>query len=534
MAILACMFIGCGCRTKDPQTLPRGWDILERAPIEAQAVSRKVLLLADNQIRHLYGDPFLQSNILIDTHLSSVTIRPPQLDLFGQDLFRWVLRNTQDMPVIHLGDALDLSCTAEYDEFEQIMADSGRTWVMAPGNHDGYFFGNFDNMESSWNRACQRGGGPMAKDAFIARYLEALARQWPSLRQHLSASPTSGEWSCDSKVEDNCFLQSLRWRIDPVARWRSYVLQKIDLSHPSSNVPFSAILIDSAQYSKPPRPLLLHAGEEGSFQSDQAEALQHWLDSAAARDERVVLVMHHPYENLAQTSRDHLSRLMHARPVQLLVTAHTHDGYYSTHISQDRVWLELNVGSILDWPIEYRTLQFRRLQHESHGNEAAVVLASELIRLPDQWLDDLDDEVPVCDPRWEANPGDLDYYLDYRALSTPDARITQRKIYDNLLAAYQRMSQVMAAPGEPAPPAGNHEDASDLARRIGEALRSTSLIEKRDALLWLRTAALRGDSRTHQHYRLCQAKWASQYERRRARVPGVHDEYILMPSASKQ
>lgn len=533
-AIVTCMAVSGCFQHSDPQPLTHGWDILERNPSDAEPVSSKALLIADNQIHHLYGDPFLQRSVFIDKYFSGVAIRPPQLDLFGPELLRWALQSAQAMPVIHLGDALDLACVAEFDAFEQAMSGSGRAWVMTPGNHDAYFFGNFEDIEHFWQLACRRGGGPLRKDALITRYIQSLGKQWPSLGKQLRNAPEHGAWTCDRAVEHHCFLQAIQWHIDPVSRWRSYVLQKIDLSLPGSTEVFSVILIDSSQYPETPRVLFLHAGEEGSFLRDQAEVLRQWLDRATARGERLILATHHPYETLSRTSQEYLDALIRTYPVMLFLSAHTHAGSYSTHQSKGRIWLELNVGSILDWPVEYRTLAFRRLQN-SHGSPGArIVLASELIRLPDQWEEDLEADVPHCDPAWEAKPGEPDYYLDYRTLSTLDYVTTQRKIYDNLLAAYERMLRVLPASSTAVSSAGAYEHGSEMAQRIHEAMTTTSLDTKRETLLWLRDAESRGDKPVHEHYRLCQARWASKYEDRRARVPHVQDEYIIMPSSEQK
>jgi hypothetical protein len=61
------------------------------------------------------------------------------------------------------------------------MAGLQQTWVMAPGNHDAYFFGNDAAADRltwrDWQRACVRGGSLMTKDRFVRSYLQVLFAQ---------------------------------------------------------------------------------------------------------------------------------------------------------------------------------------------------------------------------------------------------------------------------------------------------------------------------------------------------------------------
>ena len=77
------------------------------------ALSKIVMLVGDNQHNHLYGDPIWLRSELIDK-VVSVTIRPVQQDLFGQDILRWALElYGSQLPVIHLGDGTNMACSGE-------------------------------------------------------------------------------------------------------------------------------------------------------------------------------------------------------------------------------------------------------------------------------------------------------------------------------------------------------------------------------------------------------------------------------------
>ena len=122
-------------------SLSERYEILPEKP-DGFALSKNVILVADNQHNYLYGDPVWLRSGLTDKFVK-VAIRPVQQDLYGQDMLRWVLElYGSRMPVIHLGDACNMACSGEFEEFLEIMSAATKPWVMAPGNHDAYLFGN--------------------------------------------------------------------------------------------------------------------------------------------------------------------------------------------------------------------------------------------------------------------------------------------------------------------------------------------------------------------------------------------------------
>ena len=134
------------------------YGILDEQP-DGAPQSLRVLLVADSHVHHLYGEPYWLRSELTEK-LVPVAVRPVQLDLFGHDLLRWTLQHRASrIPTIHLGDALDVSCARELDRFLQTMALTGQPWVLAPGNHDGYFSGVV-GRDGGWAGACKDGGGP--------------------------------------------------------------------------------------------------------------------------------------------------------------------------------------------------------------------------------------------------------------------------------------------------------------------------------------------------------------------------------------
>ena len=126
-----------GCVTPDPA--PRftpAWEPFDPEGADWRT-TRKALLVADCQFHNLYSRALPERNLAIKA-LVGTAIRPPQLDLFSRDVLSWIL--AQGAPeaevVLHLGDAVDLACTGEFETFVEVMDGGKRPWFMAPGNHD--------------------------------------------------------------------------------------------------------------------------------------------------------------------------------------------------------------------------------------------------------------------------------------------------------------------------------------------------------------------------------------------------------------
>ena len=113
-----------------------------------------------------------------------------------------VLRRHPELPVPHLGDALDVSCTSEADRFFKLW-DKDRQWVVAPGNHDGYFMGNFSPSnpgpklgtitQTSWRilRKCILNRFRSLNGRILIRQLGCLIHvsQWRNMKTVISDRP---------------------------------------------------------------------------------------------------------------------------------------------------------------------------------------------------------------------------------------------------------------------------------------------------------------------------------------------------------
>ena len=545
LILLAGLLAGCS----GTESLGTEYAVSKTQPKGALAISQRVLLVADNQLHHLYGGPlWVRSGFT--TQLVSVAIRPLQQDFFGHSILTWILENFAKadlMPVIHLGDALDVGCSGEFDRFVEIMTEALATgstnnlpqpWVMAPGNHDAYLMGNSYEKMSTWEEACERGGHPLTKDLFVESYLKALIGQPANagLREQVSGSPAGqGSWRSQQPEED--FLVAVSWNIDKESTYKSHIVQLVNLSLPAppegeAPPPVFAVIFDSSQYSAQPNVLPgFNAGINGSILPDQIATVEGWL-SQGPENRLNFLMSHHPYSTLYNDAQQAINGFRRRYKVPLYNSAHTHRGEWMLNKS-DETWLELNLGSALDWPIEFRTLSIH--QNEDLKQRGRFAVRSRLFRIPDFWQSADAFDKPVFEEEWEAQEGDDDFFVSYQALKTPNPNTTLDRLADVLLNVHKRMIRLIPT-SETAqwPP----QTDSDLAviDRIEQVLRA-SLDEKLDFL-----AALDEFDRQrkavseiqHRDYRLWQAVWASKYDSLNGRRPAVEDTFVIVPWSKNQ
>ncbi len=371
-----------------PDPTPRftpAWEKFDPTTATAWLSTRKALLCSDCQFHNIYSKPLPERNLSAEA-AASTAIRPPQLDLFAPDVLRWILKNgapDKDV-VIHLGDAMNLSTTGEFRKFIEVMKSAGTPWFMAPGNHDGYYFGVYPTHdENLLADSAFMSGKPLEKDDFVRLYIAAIARQDEPGCAALAAAigiesraeddieevakniPLEFDWK--AKPDATGLLARIAWRIDEVNPWHSYVLQRINMANENTGGrEASSLLLDSCQYGRRPKmapnawrsyPIPINCGLTGQMMPDQLRKLRAWLEDSEGRGGDSVMC-HHPFERLEPYTRSSVGYLWREYDIGLMVTSHTHAGYYAHHsLGGERDEVELNIGSTTDWPMEWRTLQ---------------------------------------------------------------------------------------------------------------------------------------------------------------------------------
>ena len=453
------------CSSSHRRSLPSDWDLV---PTTGDRVSsRSVVIVADNQLHDVYSEPAELIRTGLADRYVSVAIRPPALDLFGQDFLALVLELSPKTPVVHLGDGANISARDEFTSFLRIMARAGRGWFLAPGNHDGFFFGNehLDPRKSRWADTTAKSGGPLTKSMAVRLYLAALAHrpEHAELRDALGIDgPSDGEEvvAYATRVEPSIraegradgadgFLRAIAWSIDDEKPWTSWVVQWVDLTN--VDVKAGAILIDTAAYrSRPallPSPFGVNAGLSGDLLDGQAAAARRWVDGAP--DQAWVLMGHHPYDALTRGGRAALDALRLAARARLYVSAHTHAGRSIVHARPDdergadlddpEAWLELNVGSILDYPQEYATLRCIRVTEAGSGERRGFSWSRTSI------VDLLEERSGAVDWKaWLPKPNEPDAALRYARRRDLDSIAAESDVKNGLLALHARLIRLFA------------------------------------------------------------------------------------------
>ena len=532
-AVPLLVLLAVGCVRPDPAPgFTPSWEPFD--PTEARwSTTDKVLLVSDCQLHNLYSQAIPERNLSSEAMVGT-SIRPPQLDLFSADVLGYVLREgaPDANGILHLGDALDLACEGEFEAFLDVMAGGGKPWLMAPGNHDAYYFGVYaPDDEELWQQACYASGTPFTKVRFIRRYVAALLAQtdpgFAALADALGLSEHRGDrpedlaerlpleftWRADERAAG--FLKAISWKLDPDRPWRSFSVQAADVGRgmPAGDEKKAwAILLDSCQYSRQPKlapnawrsyPIELNCGYTGEMLPDQLRVVRDSLDRGTVHHGHVFLC-HHPFGDLAPRAKASVGYLWREYGVAMMVTAHTHAGYFEHHdLGHDDDELELNMASTTDWPMEWRTLQ---AHIDSEGEDFFIraerhTLADEIRHREGFFLPGW--EVPVGAPddyrgyrQGEAASGLLvDFALAHhltpywlpqpRLRANASARRTEEQVKDTLLWTYFRMLRYFPtdpARGEIAWPRRCRDDEQTLDRILAVAGHEDALDEKIELL----------------------------------------------------
>jgi len=384
------------------------------------ALTSPIDVFGDNQIQHEFGEPDSISNLL--DRWSEPSVRPPLTMLFGHALLeREFARNAERgyPPILHVGDATNTSCRREFVRFRAAVIEAVDRWrsrerekpfsfVMMPGNHDGYFMGNFQSRLTSifasqgrlakimrfllnaqgveWRCRCSDTFGDagvetaiLNKNDFILEYLQLLeatgqiAPNLPALKEFRERALVA-----KSEVLVKCraggFAQALFAFINPACPQRSFIVQLALMPAAQGSIagqPYRTFLLvlDSANFRSRPRT----AGMKGSITEAQVTAAQRLCLEMLGKGEGVCLLfaLHHNLGALQSASRRRMARLFLAIRARLdgvvlpaCLSAHRHRGgwYYevtrSSVLFGDKVgWTDLNASSMVDWPLARRDLK---------------------------------------------------------------------------------------------------------------------------------------------------------------------------------
>jgi len=164
----------------------------------------------------------------------------------------------------------------------------------------------------------------------------------------------------------NDLIQYVTWNISNKF-YKSYLLQKLKLPSKRIDQNVFLIILDNNQYSKEfsfgsslfSRLLgkTLEAGSFGNILLDQYKEVQSIIQSSNTND-MFILGGHHNFEQLSNPTIQYLKSLFEqSNVINLYISSHTHTGGWNLYNIDGLKIYELNIGSLNDWPIQYRMLK---------------------------------------------------------------------------------------------------------------------------------------------------------------------------------
>lgn len=374
------------------------------------AAGKRVLILADNQNNNLYSNPDIIRSKEV-AKVKSVAVRPPQLDLYSNDMVRWLINSYgKNRYIIHLGDALNIGCQDEWDNFVKVMREPGvhTGWVTVPGNHDSYYYGNVEPNQfdrEMWERACNSApltnnrGKISDKNTFIHNYLAALKEQhrifpndfpFTATDYNSARNRNAHQWS--SPIEGSFVKKIALMKYPDAEQHKSFLVQAIDLSRGTNNNVF-AILVDTTDYKHSLLGPVL-AGKYANLSRDQIRIINAWIAEFKQKNSNMkyIIVGHHQIDELNDEAKEWLSSKVEANDGFLTyIAGHTHSGWVKTgtSIKKSTQFYEMNVGSTTDWSPtdQYKAVVARTLNVKDgkvHSNRI-FMKATELIDANDHF-----------------------------------------------------------------------------------------------------------------------------------------------------
>jgi 3',5'-cyclic AMP phosphodiesterase CpdA len=441
VVVVCAMSAGCVSNVLRASTLEplRRSSKVDRPPSRAA----DILIVSDSHASNpLAPHRSIANSTVAGERLTHVAVRPPQMDEWGPEVLAWILQRNPGL-VLHLGDVSNVACTNEFDRFLAVMEASRRPWVLAPGNHDAFMMGNYaaeSALASGWAMECsrgERGDETMNKHRLLLRYLDA---------QHLGAEHLGSgctEWAAApaGNPPPRRGLERVRACFDADAPHRSYLLQQVWVSEA-----LRVLVIDTVVYDAPPA-FLHEAGTQGGLGPDQPFALAQWIDELRARPSppSILLAGHYALDHLDVASQRALAVVFARYPVLGYLSGHEHDPtkelLHPDPAAPDHTFPELNLGSVLDWPMEYARAWFGGGAETRQLTFEVVSAASELGTDHESRCDDADTPASPgtswrAPDRADPNPDGYTAYVPslfhsvFYFLGNPAYRMAYARMYD--------------------------------------------------------------------------------------------------------
>lgn len=453
---------GCTANYKEYYDVSEAYDSLLDVKIErleSPIISNDILFIADTQKTLVFTTPILEQSSFAKRIARTSAHRGAAVEAFGDDIVKYVIDEISPKLVIHVGDAINNSCTSELDAVFELMDQSANEWYLAPGNHDGYYLGISSpeawrgtspsknrelevgalnpilNERVGWADACiplnetlkeetgkddeiklevDLGVGATNKNhlnfikeknqylldkfSFVQSYVnhlglkgvcesnfaECKSEKQPEIDGSLgvfcldnSMMPNQDylEKICWTSEKDKLHVNHNDWNQKkgtdvrdahkgrPLIEnaWKSFVVQwvKIDIGGKYRHI----LIIDTASYENG-RAIRSNgdidvrnygAADHAQITQAQRKIIDTWIEDGHQFD---LIVGHHPIKDFDPSSLEYLADILAVSTMKTYLSGDTHDGhdvrYY--RLNDGFSFREINMGSMIDAPIEYAVL----------------------------------------------------------------------------------------------------------------------------------------------------------------------------------
>ena len=385
ISLLNCiLLLGCALSTKVYEH-----DIQADTYISDFLRSESVLLIADNQESLEYRQGNFETSKIIRKYGLRSANRPRALTKWTRTIINVILQKEKETKLIlHLGDVLNNSCKVEWEKVVSYFRTTGRFWFIVPGNHDGYYFGITSPTQDSkiatfgalneyyggWGGACVplylRNGQADAdlqeehiynKSDYVKGYIDELEYRGLDIRNS-KIEKVNGNQKYHCSVVKDKYLSEICWAIDEKEPWRSFVMQNITIHKDNSDESSAVLLaIDTSSFPWQPKSLSKSAFNPVELTLPVIDITKRWLESSTGKP--VIIAGHHPFEKFVGKGRQAMLNWWDNGFYIGYISGDTHDGMVTKYQSpncgntEKCGLLEINIGSLLDAPIEYRTLK---------------------------------------------------------------------------------------------------------------------------------------------------------------------------------
>jgi hypothetical protein len=367
VAVLAAVAGGAWLLTRMPDFADTRERISQKSCGKAPAGEPMIAtwLLADSQFHELRGHRPVANMPMVDA-VVPVAVRPVVLDLLSGvtlDHFAKLYRRYADLhpdtalTYAYLGDLADIGCTGEmlrYPSYWQRFAlgprrgGPGGLAGIASGNHDNTYVGNFA-WHPEWGAACDIPDQP-TQSGIVTKgkandYISEMASEFGVADLWMAKEPP---WSLAGAVEGKAALPMVS------------TLGQLPGDATSAPRPVVAVFLDSGESA------FWQFGAAGSMGNVSCAQIAE-VEARVPSNAWIVLMLHHPTDQIGRFSRGRLERLIgrwRAGPLGdrllLVVSGHTHRSAWQPNKTLgDQVFHEFTVGSTTDPSQEAAVLELR-------------------------------------------------------------------------------------------------------------------------------------------------------------------------------